>query len=164
MRVYSFFIVCIFLILPSSLPATVIASPSKTAILSTSELRQKLISLKTRDLQKLIGRKLTLKEKIGLLVLKYTSNKKTQSKKGSTALTFGIAGLVLLILGLFIPYIIIGALIASILAIVLGSNAKRQDSSDAKARTAVLLGWITLGAIALLLILAAVVIATYGIY
>jgi len=62
----------------------------------------------------------------------------------------------LLLLGLFFPYVILGALVAAILAIILGSNAKRLDSSDSKARAAVLLGWITLGAIALLLIIATI--------
>jgi hypothetical protein len=164
MRAYSFFLICILLILPSTLPATIIAPPSKTPIVLSSEQQQKLASLKISDVQKLIGRKLTFKEKIGLWLLKHTSNKKTESKKGSTALTFGIVGVVMLILGLVVPYILLGALVAAILAVVLGSNAKKQNPSDRKAETAVILGWITIGGIALVLILAAILLATFSIY
>ena len=87
-----------------------------------------------------------------------------ESKQGQTALTFGIAGAVMLILGLFIPYVIIGALIAGILAVVLGSVAKKQNPSDKKAYAATLLGWITLGAIALILILAIIIVSARGWY
>jgi len=107
-----------------------------------------------------VGRKLTLKEKVSLLILKHTSSKKAESKQGSTAFVFGIAALALFFIGLFVPYVILGAILFSILAIVLGSVAKHQDSSDKKARAAVLLGWITLGATALLLIAAVIVFAS----
>jgi len=162
MRVYSILIVCIFLILPSTLPAAAIAPAPKAPIALSPEQQQKLASLKISDVQKLIGRKLTLKEKIGLWLLKHTSNKRTQSTKGSTALGFGIAGVVLLVLGLVIPYVIIGSLIAAILAVILGSSAKRQNLSDKKAETGVILGWITIGCIALIVILAAIFVAAWG--
>jgi hypothetical protein len=67
----------------------------------------------------------------------------------------------MLILGLFIPYVILGALVAAILAIVLGSVARNQDPSNKKAYAAVLLGWITLGAIGLLLILILIALSAW---
>jgi hypothetical protein len=70
----------------------------------------------------------------------------------------------MLVLGLFIPYLIIGALVAGIIAVVLGSVAKRQNPSDKKAYAATLLGWITLGAIALFLILAIIIVSSWGWY
>jgi hypothetical protein len=163
MRVLSIFIICGFLALPSVLyPATKTVS---TTIHPSLEAHQKFTSLKIKNVQKLIGRKLTLKEKISFLIIKHTLKKKAvESKQGQTALGFGIAGAVMLILGLFIPYVIIGALIAAILAIVLGSVAKKQDRSDKKAYAAVLLGWLTLGAIALLVIVAAIVLSSSGWY
>lgn len=160
MRVYSFFIVCILLTLPSTLPATVIAPMPKTTVLLSPETQQKLASLKTKEIQKIIGRKLTFKEKVSLFILRHTGVKKAQNKQGNTALIFAICGLALLILGLFLPYVLLGSLVAAIVAVVLGSVAKKQDPSDKKARAGALLGWITLGAIALLLILVAIALTT----
>jgi hypothetical protein len=148
--------------LPSTLFSATLPSPSNTTIKPSEDVFKKLTSLKTKEVQKLIGRKLTFKEKISLLVLKHTFKKEAQTKKGNTALVFGIVGLALLLIGLFVPFVILGAIVAAIIAVVLGSNAKKQDSSGSKARTAVLLGWITLGATALLLILATIVIASAG--
>jgi len=112
--------------------------------------------------EKLIGRKLNIKERISFLILKHNATKKAKgSNKGSTALAFGISGVALLILGLFLYPLILGALVAAIVAVVLGSAAKKQNPSDKKAYTAVLLGWITLGGIALLAILAVIAVATW---
>jgi len=162
MRIRFTFIMSLFLGLPFILHAAVM--PPATATNHPPEAYQKIISLKIKDVQKLIGRTLTLKEKISFLILKHTLKKRVESKQGQTALGFGIAAVVMLILGLFIPYVIIGALIAAILAVVLGSVAKRQDPSDRKAYAATLLGWITLGGIALLILLAIAILASWGWY
>src|SRR6185295_12086927 len=114
--------------------------------------------------QKLIGRKLTLKEKLSFLILKHTSKRKAQSSKGSTALGFGIAGLAILLIGLFVPFVGWFALAAGILAIVLGNKAKKEDPSDKKAHTAVTLGWITIGIFVLAVIAAAILISSGGWY
>jgi hypothetical protein len=163
MRALSIFIICGFLALPSVLYSA--TQTVSTTIHPSLEAYQKFTSLKIKDVQKLIGRKLTIKEKISFLIIKHALKKKAaESKQGQTALGFGIAGAVMLILGLFIPYVIIGALIAGILAVVLGSVAKKQDRSDKKAYAATLLGWITLGAIALILILAIIIVSAWGWY
>lgn len=162
MRVLSIFIVCTLLVLPTILYPATITQPANPSINPSNIAYEKLASLKTKEIQKIIGRKLTLKEKVSLLILKHTPKKEAQTKKGNTALVFGIVGLGLFFIGLFVPFVILGAIAAAIIAIVLGSNAKKQDSSDGKARAAVLLGWITLGATALLLIAAAIVVASWG--
>lgn len=158
MRLFSVLIACIFLTLPSVLNSTV----TRTAVSIPAETHKEFTSLKVRDVEKLVGRKLTTKEKISFLILKHHAKKKAKgSNKGGTALAFGISGAVLLILGLFVPYVILGALAAAIVAVVLGSVAKKRDPSDSKARAAALLGWITLGAIGLLFIIAVIAVSTW---
>src|SRR5213083_2990014 len=98
MRALSIFIICGFMALPSTLLSTTSPKSINTTIYPPEEAYKKLTSLKMKEVQKLIGRKLTFKEKISLLVLKHVSNKREQSKKGSTALGFGIAALALLLL------------------------------------------------------------------
>jgi len=127
-------------------------------------LYKKMLSLKARDIEKLTGEKLTIKEKIGLWVLKKKIKRHTKENKdqGQAALVFGIAGAVLLVLGLFVPYVILGSLVAAILAIVLGSVARKKDPSDKKAFAGKLLGWLTLGLIALLILAVAIAISGWG--
>jgi hypothetical protein len=127
-------------------------------------LPNKISSLKVRDLEKQAGRKLTLKEKIAFLILKKKLKRQedTGSREGKTAFSFGLAAVAFLILGLFVPYVILGALVASIVAIVMGSSAARKNPNDRKAHSAKLLGWITLGLIALLILLIALVIAAWA--
>lgn len=142
-----------------------IIPPSDYLIKPEQSSFKKISSLKIKDIQKLAGRKLTLKEKIAFIILKkklrHNPNEKEQ---GQTAFVIGIVGLALLIIGLFVPYLIIGALIASIIAIVMGSLAKKKNPSDAKAKAAMLMGWITLGLLAFLLLLAAIVLASWSFY
>jgi hypothetical protein len=164
MRVLFIFIIFGFTVLPSTLYSATITQPADPTINPPKIAYEKLASLKIKDVQKIIGRKLTFKEKISFLVLKHTSKKEAQSKKGNTALIFGIVAVGLLLIGLFVPFVILGAIAGAIVAIVLGSSAKKQDPSDGKAQAAVLLGWITLGATALLLIIAAIVVASWGVY
>ena len=117
--------------------------------------------MKVRDVQKLTGKKMTLREKIAFGVLKHKMKKKEAgSPKGKTSFILGIAGLGLLVAGLFIPYVILLALGAAIIAIVMGSDAARKNPDDRKAHTGKLLGWITLGLICLILILVAIYLGT----
>ena len=153
-------IFCMFLsiVIPGH-SSTIPASTNK--IITVGDVYKKIAKMKINDLQKLAGRKLTLKEKISFLILKHKLKQPANEKnKGQTALIFGIAGLGLLIVGLFVPYVILGSLVLAILAIVFGSVAKKQDPSDNNAHAGKLLGWITLGLIALLTILVIVLIAS----
>ena len=146
----------------SSTPISPISPIKKTY--SDEVLLKKISSLKLKEVEKLVGRKLTLKEKIALLIIKkkLKHQKDASSSEGKTAFSFGIAGLAFLILGLFVPYVILGALVAAIVAIVMGSSAAKKDPNDRKAHSAKLLGWITLGLIALLLIIVAIALSAWA--
>jgi hypothetical protein len=116
---------------------------------------KKITALKVKDVQKMIGRKLTLKEKIGFWLLKKKMKKQAGdgSKLGQTSLTLGIVALGLLLAGLFLPYVILGSIVAAVLAIVFGSMAGKQDPSDKKGYAGKLMGWITLGLFVVLILL-----------
>lgn len=123
---------------------------------------KKITSLKIKDLQKATGKKLTLKEKIGFLVLKHKlkTAKDEKSNMGATALIFGIAAIGTLLLSLLAGFFLIPSFIAAVLAIVLGSVAKKKNPDDRKALAGKLLGWITLGCIAALFILVVILISS----
>jgi len=120
-------------------------------------------SLTVKDLEKIAGRKFTLKEKIAFFILKkkLKNEEDNGSKEGKTAFAFSIAGVAFLLLGLFVPYILLGSLIAAIVGVVMGSSALKKNPNDRKAYSAKLLGWITLGAFALLLILVAIALSAW---
>ena len=179
------FLVSILFISPHSNSAS---TPSAEKTTPIQVVLDKIASLKIKDIQKLTGRKMTFKEKITFWLVKQQikhksdkgivgslfrklSEKKTNGKsdsekgdgatsKGQTAFVFGLVAVGLLILGLFTGYALIGSLVSAILAIVLGSIAKKENPSDNKAGVAKLLGWITLGLIALLFILVAIAFAS----
>lgn len=123
-----------------------------------------IATMKLKEFQKLAGRKLTLKEKLGFFVLKHKMkhSKDDADKQGQTAYILGLVGLGLLVIGLFVPYVIIGSLVAAIMAIVTGSTAMKKDGDNRKARAGKLLGWITLVTIGVLLILATILYASWG--
>jgi tetrahydromethanopterin S-methyltransferase subunit C len=54
------------------------------------------------------------------------------SSTGIASLIFGISGLILVVAGLFIPYVILAALAASIIAIVMGADAIRKNPGRPK--------------------------------
>lgn len=142
--------------------SSVIINPGKE-ILPTQKIVPNISSLKIKQLQKIAGRKLTLKEKIGFLLLKHKLKHQDKNEKmpGNTAFALALIGLGLLVAGLFIPYIILGSVVASILAIALGSSAYKQNHADKKAHTAKIIGWLTLGVIVLLTLIAVIIIATW---
>jgi len=164
MRILFVLITCGFLASPSTLHSATLPKPVNTIIYPPEVAYKKLTSLKIKEVQKLIGRKLSFKEKISFLILKHASKKETKSDKGSTALGFGIAAIATVAIGLFIPYVILIAPIAAILAIVLGNKAKKHDPSNKKAHTAVTLGWVTLGIFALIVIAAVILVSSEGWY
>lgn len=163
-------ILLIWLSLFSCFFATVIPAQAATAptannkIIPVEVVYKKIASMKMKDFRKLAGRKLTLKEKVSIIILKHKLRQqaKDSEKQGQTAFTFGLIAVGLLLLGLFVPYVILGSLVAAILAIVTGAMAKKGDGDNRKAKAGQLLGWITLGLIAFLFILAAVVLASWS--
>ncbi len=167
----------------------VIVPPASAAIIPVKSVYERLASLRVKELQKMIGRRLTLKEKIGFWLVK--KNIRSQLKKGvlnpspfpllqkvklkkdparagetnspgQTAFVFGLLAIGLLLVGLFVPYVIFGSLVSAILAIAIGTSAYKKDSSDSKAHMAKLIGWITLGVILAFIIAAAIIIASWS--
>ena len=84
------------------------------------------------------------------------------SHQEQTSLTFRIVGAALLIVGLFIPFVILAALTAGIVAVVVGSSAKRKNPDDRKAHAGNLLEWITLGLIGAILVFAIIAAFTWA--
>ena len=156
-----FFCLLEFPAISSSVPFAQLGMPTEKAHPNEGQPKS-ISSLKVKDLEKLAGRKLTLKEKIAFVILKKKLKKEEDpnSKEGKTAFSFGIAAIALLVLGLFVPYIILGSLIAGIVAVVMGSSALKKNPNDRKAHSARLLGWISLGLFALLLILVAIALSS----
>ncbi len=172
------------------LPVDAATTPTINNTTPVQLVLDKLASLTVRDAQKLAGRKFTLKEKLSFWILKqqikkgqekgfsktliYKSLKKTADKKdkqqnadepgskGQSALVFGIASIVILVIGLFVPFAILVSPLAAILAIVLGSIAKKQNPDDTKGRIGKLLGWISLGLFALLILAVAIALSGWG--
>lgn len=164
MRIFTSKIIFLFVLLSISFPvlsATAPAEPSRPV--PAGAIYKKIMSLKVKDIQRMTGKKMTIREKIGFALLKHKLKKqhKQNTSKGESALIFGVAALGLFVIGLFVPYVIVGALVSSILAIVIGSVAKKQNPDDSKAHAGKLLGWITLGLIALLFALVAIVLASW---
>ncbi|MGZ8508828.1 MAG: hypothetical protein ACXWV8_14500 [Chitinophagaceae bacterium] len=167
MRLFIIWSAIFFSLISIALPVSSATSfsPSSSVIKIVPEWNKykNIANLKIKDLQKIIGRKLTVKEKIGFIILKHKIKRqlKNSEKQGQTAFIMGIAGLALFAIGLFVPVLLVGSLIAAIVAVVSGSVAQKQDPSNRKAHAGKLLGWITLGLLALLLILAAIVLSAW---
>lgn len=126
---------------------------------------QKIAALKIKDVEKLTGRKLKLKEKIAFKIYQLKLKKELKKKdkdekpsKGQTAFILGLIG----ICSLVVPYVSIAALPLAILAVVIGSNAKKENPNDKKAQTGMILGIITLGLFALAILLVVALIGAYG--
>jgi len=148
---------------PTLFPSTLPAKPGKS--IPVDQLYKKISSMKLRDFQKLSGRKLTLKEKISFGILKHKIKKNQKNDKGAgngqLSLILGIAGLAFFVSGVFLPALFIPSLVSAVVAVVLGSVAKKQNPNDRKAHAGKLLGWITLGLLTLLTILAIIALASW---
>jgi hypothetical protein len=161
-------------------PVRAATTPTDPVSKPVTVMLEKIANLKLKDFKKFTGRKLTLKESIGFILLKRQIKRNPEqvsryflkqvvkkagknadnSSKGQTAFIFGLVGAGLLILGLFVPYIILAALAAAILAIVLGYIAKKENPGDKKAGAATLLGWITIGLFLAILLIAVIALAS----
>jgi hypothetical protein len=123
-------------------------------------------SLSLKEVQQLAGRKLTLKEKISVKVCQWKikkelkqPKKKEGKTKGAMAQLFGIIG----IISLFVPFVgPLAALVFGILAIVVGNKAREIDPDDRKAKTGIVLGWITVGLFIAALIIVIAVLSTWS--
>lgn len=124
----------------------------------------KIASMKTQEAEKLLGRKMTLKEKIAFKITQYKIKKaikdkeKGKTSKGQTAFILSLISLCIL----FIPYLAIASIPLAIVGIVMGAQAKKVNPNDKKAQTAIILGIITLGLVVLALIFVLAVLASWG--
>jgi len=124
----------------------------------------RMLSLKIKDIEKITGHKLSLRQKIELSIFKFTYRKKIhiqslhegKSDKGQVAMILGIIGLGLLL----IPYLAILALPCAIAALIIGYSARRKHPSNRKARTGIVLGWVTIGIFVLALFIVIAVLTT----
>jgi hypothetical protein len=129
---------------------------------NVSMLKHKLQNLSLKEYKKLKGGKISFKEKVSFLFMKHYLKRKTEnSNKGQLAFIFGLIAVGTVVLGLFVPFVFVISIITAILAIVFGSLAPKDDS---KAKVGKLLGWISLISMALVLILLAIIIASWSFF
>jgi hypothetical protein len=168
MRLFFIWCAIFFSLISIALPVSSAVSSSSSSptikIVPEWNKYKRIANLKIKDLQKIVGRKLTIKEKIGFVILKHKIKRqlKSSGRNGEAAFILGITGLALFAIGLFVPVLLVGSLIAAVVAVVSGSVAQKQDPSNRKAHAGKLLGWITLGLLALLLILAAIIVSSWA--
>lgn len=85
------------------------------------------------------------------------------NKQASTSLSFGIVAVSLLLLGLFLPYIMLGAIPAGIVALTTGGTALKEGTTErSKARTGRALGIATLATVGAIFLLALLLIAAFS--
>ncbi|MES1216919.1 MAG: hypothetical protein ABUT20_15495 [Bacteroidota bacterium] len=124
----------------------------------------RLAKMKIKEAEKILGRKLTLKEKIAFKIAQLKIKKGLKAKaegtpsKGQTAFILSLIGLCLLI----VPYAGIASLPLAIIGLVMGSKAKKENPDDNKAKTAIILSLVTLGLIVLAVLLVIAIIASGG--
>lgn len=134
--------------------AVVAVNHAAANIITPAESFPDITTLKIKQIEKLLNRKLKLKEKLAIKFYQWKIKKNIQlvkvrdyKDKGKTALTFGIIGLVSLLLFPVGFFGLLPAFVFGLAAIMLGKKAKKEKPDDKKAKTAVILGWITLGII-----------------
>jgi hypothetical protein len=138
----------------------------KDSVLNISYSWEQLATMKPKEAEKILGKKMTLREKLALKIAQgklkkaLKSNEEDKSSKGQTAMILGIIGIACIV----IPYGILASIPLGILAIVLGSQAKRENKNDSKAQTGIILGIVTLGLVGLAIILVAIWLASWGWY
>jgi sterol desaturase/sphingolipid hydroxylase (fatty acid hydroxylase superfamily) len=137
--------------------------PVKEARMELPVKGRGIFSLKLRQVQKLIGKKLSLRQKVAWTILAHKLAKQQPANptdKGQLALIFGIVG----ISAIIIPYAGLISLPCALAAIIIGYNARRDNPSNRKARAAIVLGWVTIGILVLALLLVIAVLATFAWY
>ncbi len=136
----------------------------ETKVTPQTDAPVSLKSMKVKQIENLLGRKLSFKEKLALKIYKWKEKSKTKaedgtkSKKGKTSMILGIIALGVLV----IPYVGIATIPLAILAIVFGNQAKKEDPNDGQAKAGVILGWVALGLVLLALIVALAYLSAFS--
>ncbi len=152
-------------LLSASLPAGSAMVPvSGNTSIPIGGVHKKILSLKIKDIQKSIGRKLTIKEKLSFIILKQKLRHKPKDSvnAGDIALILGIAGLVFLLLAFLLPYFLGVSIASAIVAIITGHRTRKKDPANKNAKIGKLLGWITLGLITAFFIILIIAFASIG--
>ncbi len=101
--------------------------------------------------------------KIAVKKFKKAEDTAKADRQATSALIFGIAAMGTLILGLFVPYVALAAIPTGIIAMVLGKQAVNAGTNDpAKAKIGKTLGLVSLIGFAFILLLAAIIVASWG--
>jgi len=124
----------------------------------------RIATMKIKEAEKILGRKFTLKEKIAFKIAQLKLKKDLKAKaegkssKGQTAFVLSLVGICLLL----VPYASIASLPLAIIGLVMGSQAKKENPNDSKAKTAIVLSLVTLGLIVLAILLVVAILASGG--
>ena len=136
-------------------PPLTITPSTETAVvypLATEEVRQKKMNFFERILFKL-----------SIMKFKKAADTEKADRQTRSALIFGIVALGTLLIGLVVPYIALAAIPAGIVAMVLGKQAVVGGTTDpAKAKIGKALGLVSLIGFAFILLLAAIVVASWS--
>ncbi len=132
---------------PANTPASQTNSGFSSKIITPAISLSNFLTMKIKEAEKMIGRKLKLKERIAFKIFQWklkkdlkSLKKEGETDKGKTALTLGICAAA----ALFIPFVNLASIPLAILAIIIGDKAKKEDPKNKKARTGVTLGIVTL--------------------
>jgi hypothetical protein len=122
-----------------------------------------IANMKIKEVEKLLGRKMKLKEKLAFKLYQFKLKKDARregekANNGTTSMILGIAG----IASLFIPYASIAAIPCMILALVFGYSTKKHYPNDKHAKTGIILGWIGVGLLVIAIIAVIAILASIG--
>ena len=133
-------------------------------IISLGDINKKPVSQSFKDIQKLIGRKLTVKEKISFFIVKQKlrHQPKDPMNAGDISLILGIASLAFIALYFLLPFSLVLAIASGIVAIVTGHRARKKDPANKNAKIGKLLGWITVGLVTAFFIAIIIAFASIG--
>ncbi|HEX2627724.1 MAG TPA: hypothetical protein VHM26_01890 [Chitinophagaceae bacterium] len=153
-------IVCVFSYTADAV--SIPSSPIDPTAANITPAKMDPSKLKARDIEQMIGRRLTLKERIVWVLVKRQFKKNPVAKadfdinkKARTAKILGIISLI----ALFTPFAI-AAIPLAIIAITSGAKVKRIDPENRDAKRAITFGTITLAVcLAMILIVLAIVSA-----
>jgi hypothetical protein len=146
----------------NTLPATLTSSVSTTQ--KDPVPLDRIATMKIKEAEKILGRKFTLKEKIAFKITQLKLKKGLKAKaegkssKGQTAFILSLIGICLLL----VPYLSIASLPLAIIGLVMGSQAKKENPNDSKAKTAIILSLVTLGLLVLAILLVIAILASGG--
>jgi hypothetical protein len=133
-------------------------------LIPSKDITGKIASLRIKDIQRSIGRSLTLKEKISFFILKkkLSHQPKESVNAGNISLILGIASLAFILLALLLPYLLGVSIASAIVAIVTGHRTRKKDPDDKNAKIGKLLGWISLGLITAFFIVIIIALSSFG--